>query len=287
MFIKPMLASPMPANFVIRPGEWSAEEKADGHRVIIYRGSLGDVYVWSRYGLLRALPSYLNEALADLPPGTYDGELLSPNNKSYGVTVLGAQLYIVIFDVLTLLDVEVMSNTYAQRRKFLEETFKADHIMALEDRVRLGWSKPVNSMQDIVTLTAEVYGRGGEGLILKKNLGTYRPGKRGQEFIKIKKLLSAVLTVIGFEPGKGEVIDRGPYAVTLLRDAEGNETKVKTLNDKELRKLEEASAKHGIGLGLLDSGFHPAVGRKLRIEYQERTSDGSYRHPRWDRWEKE
>ena len=30
----------------------------------------------------------------------------------------------------------------------------------------------------------------------------------------------------------------------------------------------------------------PAIGRKLRVDYQEVTPDG-YRHPRWDRWEDE
>jgi hypothetical protein len=86
---------------------------------------------------------------------------------------------------------------------------------------------------------------------------------------------------MGFTQSRGKIIDRGPYAAVLLRDAAGNETTVKTLNDVELDRFEQewpstAGVEH-----------HPAVGRKLRIEYQERTPDGSYRHPRWDRWEDE
>jgi hypothetical protein len=32
---------------------------------------------------------------------------------------------------------------------------------------------------------------------------------------------------------------------------------------------------------------HPAMGRLLRIEYQDIAADGGVRHPRWDRWEDE
>jgi ATP-dependent DNA ligase len=106
----------------------------------------------------------------------------------------------------------------------------------------------------------------------------YRPGKRDKSWIKIKKLRSAVLTVTGFQPSKGQIINRGPFATVVLKDEQGNVTTVKTRNDAEIAKL-EAQAVAGAA--------HPAIGRKLRIEFQERTVDGSYRHPRWDRWENE
>jgi hypothetical protein len=83
----------------------------------------------------------------------------------------------------------------------------------------------------------------------------------------VKALDTAVMTVTGFEKG-----ENGPHSTVTLVGTDG-ETTVKTLNADALRKF-AANPKSFIG-------------RKLRIEFQERTPDGGYRHPRWDRWENE
>lgn len=273
-----MLAKPLPEDFQPAQGEWAIEEKLDGHRIVVhvdtrpatlFGGKL--IRSWSRYGIERILPPHLREALENMPEGVYDGELLVPGKRSYGTADLenSAQLVYVIFDVLNLLgknlydEMLVTGPSYDDRRALLMEIFK--------DRkgpVQLAWSKEAESAQQIQQLLAEVWARDGEGLILKRRMSSYLPGKRTRDWLKIKQLRSAVLTVVAFREGK-----LGPHSVVLLRDEEGFETTVKWKNLAEL--------------AMIDKNPTSFIGRKLRIEFQERTPDGSYRHPRWDRWENE
>ncbi len=270
MFIKPMLAHVAKSD--VLEGSWTAEEKYDGHRLIVEHAK--NVSAWSRYGRSRILPPHVRTAIAQLPKGVYDGELISITKpRSYGVTDLGEidSLRYAIFDVLELLGRDSTQATQGERRELLKTIF-ADLIssgsMASINGIRLAWSEPISSPKDVTDLAHQVWSRGGEGLVLKNTAGLYRPNKRSRDWLKIKQLRSSVLTLIGFIPGK-----LGMYAVVLLEDAEGHHTTVKTRNDRERARLAQDP-----------SSF---IGRKLRIEYQERTSDGSYRHPRWDRFEDE
>lgn len=291
-FLKPMLASPMPEGFSIRPGEWAVETKFDGHRLLVevsagVQGQAGlftdgkTVRAWSRHGLPRILPVHLMEALGQFPEGLYDGELLVPGLRSFGVTELtnSPALVFTVFDLLELLGHSLVAKPYDERRSYLAEMFNREHIQKLSKAVQLAQSQNVETMIMVRSICQAVWDADGEGLILKRRKSPYCSGKRSKDFIKMKQLRSAVLEVVGFAPGKGLIVDRGPYAMVLLRDAEGQETSVKTLNDKELYRFQVDAAASELG--------HPAIGRKLRIEYQERTTDGSYRHPRWDRWENE
>jgi bifunctional non-homologous end joining protein LigD len=123
---------------------------------------------------------------------------------------------------------------------------------------------------------------GAEGVILKRRAARYLPGKRSPDFVKVKKEQSALMTVVGFEKSRGEKIDRGPFATVVLEDARGNRTSVKTVDDDQLEAFSHEWADH---LLTCKPGGHPAIGRKLWIEYQDWTPKGGYRHPRWDRWE--
>lgn len=280
-FISPMLASPMPVNFNIKPEEWSSEEKFDGHRLILEVSDIKNdllsegkgVRAWSRNGLSRVLPRHIVDACGKLPNGVYDGELLVIGKRSYGVTELTntSLLTFMCFDVLVLLDQETQSHTYKHRRAYLEEIFSRPEIES--KALQLAKSTVLESLDEVITLRDEVWQRDGEGLILKRRDGIYIPGKRSKDFIKVKMLRTAVLRVIGFAESKGQIQNRGQYATVILQDDDGNTTTVKTRNDAELKKLEAAGK--------------TTLGRLLRIEYQERTPSGQYRHPRWDRWENE
>lgn len=285
-FISPMLAASMPKTPLdIRPGLYVAETKFDGHRLVVEVSQLDKdtpiVQAWSRHGLPRLLPAHIVKALTVFPVGIYDGELNVPGKRSYGVTELvnGPNLVYTVFDVLELFGVSTMAETQDRRRAYLEEIFSRDHISPYSAAVDLAKQYEIASRGDVDTLLRAIWDEDGEGLILKRRLARYVPGKRPKDaWIKMKDLKSAVLTVIGFQPSKGEIQNRGPYATVVLQDDAGFTTTVKTLNDKELDRFNAAA-----GTAIV----HPAIGRKLRIEYQEKTPDGSYRHPRWDRWETE
>jgi bifunctional non-homologous end joining protein LigD len=290
-FIPPMLASPMKPGFTVSPGEWVAEEKFDGHRLIIEVSDTSNdlftagrgVWAWSRDHKSRVLPRHLRDELVYLPVGIYDGELMVPGGQSHNVTELEklGQLQFVVFDVLESLGKSTTHLPYSERRQLLEASFDyARQLNPLLANVVLAESTPVASMGDVVKLRDEVWARGGEGLILKRVRSPYSAGKRTKDFVKVKQLRNSTLTVVGFEASRGTINNRGPYACVVLEDEDGNVTTVKTRNDACIAELEK------VGAGLSPSR-HPYIGRRLCIEYQNRTEDGGYRHPRWDRWEDE
>ncbi len=278
-FISPMLAKPIPEGFAPEPGKWVAEEKLDGHRIVVqvsdqkadlFGGRL--VRAWSRYGIERILPHQIRELMEKFPVGVYDGELLVPGERAFGTTVIenSSKLVYVVFDVLVLLGKDLttlgISATYDERHAYLRELFRN---LGRDRAVRLSWTEDVGTMEQVKDLAKMIWERDGEGLVLKRRNSLYEPGKRPRGvWLKIKKLQSAALTVIAFREGK-----LGPNSIVWLRDDEGCETTVKWKNFDELAAIDADPSKF--------------IGRKLRIEFQERTPDGSYRHPRWDRWEDE
>lgn len=296
MFISPMLASPMSTKVDVSNGQWVAEEKFDGHRLIVevsdamaesLYGTGHTFTAWGRYGIPRVLPPHLNDALSELPVGIYDGELLAPGKRSYGVTeiVNGPDLVYIMFDMLQYTPDNTDGTTedmtdwsYARRRAVME-------ILPLPNEgrgcLRLSSIYKVTTKESVTDLAEWIWAQDGEGLILKNIYSKYIPGKRSKEWVKIKQLRTAVLTVIGFLPSRGKLNDRGPHAMVQLLDSEGSTTTVKTLNDSELAAFDQQA------LTITGDEPHPGIGRRLRIEYQERTPDGNYRHPRWDRWEVE
>lgn len=287
VFVAPMLASQMPdvqdqkietllaALPRYNSREWAMEEKFDGHRVVvtvnagrrvIVTVNAGTVKAWSRPGvgkdaLVRELPDHLTAQFAALPTGTYDGELLIPGGRSYNVTdgrFAGQEIF-VVFDIMSLLGLSTVHESYDARRAYLTEIFPDSNT---PKSVRLA-----QSFAPSAAAVKAIWARDGEGAILKRRAATYRPGVRSLDFIKLKGLIPTLMTVTGYKSGKN-----GPYSTVLLRDASGRQTKVKTLDADALRAF-----------ALAPETF---IGRKLWIESQPNGSEG-YRHPRWDRWASE
>lgn len=306
--IQPMLAMPQDKVQITDYTKWALEQKFDGHRLIVEVGDSPRVArAWTRPRKhagsngktqeRKALPEHLARALASLPPGIYDGELLGGNTSTDVTrTDLAHTLSFVVFDVLQLHGRDLMAASYDTRRRVLEqEVFNVKY----SEHVILAQSMPLTGKHDVDTFFNHVRKNGGEGCMLKRREATYQAGKRSRDVVKIKALHTAVLTVIGFEPTRGKVLNRGAFATVVLEDAAGHVTSVKTKDDAELDALQrewdqrssmttntDDPARLHPG-GLKTPGCHPAIGRKLRIEYQDRAANGGYRHPRWDRWENE
>lgn len=267
----PMLASPMKGTII--HSEWVAEEKYDGHRILV-RVANGVVSAVSRDLLPRVLPAQIHHPMACMPDGVYDGELLVPGKRSYGVTELTNQekLQYFIFDLIESNGIGMCHLTYEDRRMAL--TYAYDHALRGSSwAVHLASVYPCISAEQLTGLVGTMWAEDKEGLIIKKKTSQYTPGRRSKEWIKLKALRSDVLTIVGFQAGKN-----GPYSTVVLADGSPHNgilgrTTVKTKNMVELDRLAQNP----------DS----FIGRQLRIEYQERTPDGNYRHPRWDRFEDE
>jgi len=256
---RPMLASPMinPVkgdDFDRRFGGWALEEKIDGHRCIAQvRG--GEVQAFSRprgsrAPLVRPLPIYILQELRRFPDGDYDGELATNSGKAWDVTRKGERQVYVIFDL-------VQRGTYDERRLALLKVLRL--LPPSQEAITTVLSEPPTWRA-----VEAIWKRGGEGAILKRRTSHYQP-HRSTDWLKIKKRLPGILTVIGYESGRN-----GPYSVIRLRGADGAPAKVKTLNAYWLRTIA--------------ANPEAFIGRELVISYQERTPNGLYRDARFDHW---
>lgn len=258
-FIEPMLASKMPDGWNADRYDERAfvlEEKYDGHRIVT-TVSGGAVKAWSRLANARTLPTHIEALMAKMPDGTYDGELIVPGNKSYAVTagVNTGKEALVLFDLIEVLGRPVVAETQDTRRKLLEVAYGM-----LDGTTGVSLSAQHAPSSGAVKA---IWARGGEGAIIKSRTAKYQPGYRSGDWVKVKAVAAATLTIIGFEDGKS-----GPYSAVTLRDEHGIETTVKTLNNATLRAIAAHSAEF--------------IGKRLVISYQEKTPAGKYRHPMWD-----
>lgn len=295
--IKPMLAVPLSKGTIHSWEDWAIEEKYDGHRLIV-QVDRNSVTAWTRPRKhagdasgksmsSKVLPTHLVEALGCLPAGVYDGELLGGDTSTDVTrTDLAHTLRFIVFDVLRQDDVDTTIIPYFGRRSILEKIFgrvSSRRGGRISSHVSLAESRLIRREADVTAFVDRVWQAGGEGAILKRKAATYQPGKRSRDFIKVKKCCSAVMTVIGFEATRGKIMNRGAFAMVRLRDDAGNETSVKTKDEAEIAMLE----KEAVSAYAKRTGMHPSIGRQLRIEFQDFTPEGGYRHPRWDRWENE
>lgn len=292
-FRSPMLAT---ATTSLPAGRWIAEEKLDGWRLIVSVDTLttGEQYVeaWSRSGNQQALPSHLYKALQHLPQGIYDGEVIVPGGMSTDVADHSKRhkwVY-VVFDLLHDDAGELTYMSWAERRSALELAAAA----ALEEGpVKLMPYVKITTWQDVLSVVDDIWEGGGEGLILKDVKAPYRLGKRTKTFLKVKQCQPALMTILGFAESEGEVMKYGLYGTAVVQDEDGVVVPVKVLDDEVRVRLVAAVEGKTLVSDLhttrLISGKkvtywtgHPWVGRKLHIEFQTRTADGSYRHPRWN-----
>lgn len=264
----PMLAKPLVKE--IRFDRVAVEEKFDGHRVMVRIQDHEVTAAWSRTGKDKKLHKTLRAELALLPSGLYDGELVPEGGgHSYAVARLENEdtLHIQLFDVIEILGIDITTRQYIERRKVLQKA--TEHIIGIPAvYVHLPPTFDVSSKFAFNGVLEHIWEQGGEGVIIKRLDAIYSPGKRTDAFIKVKNSNSAVLTIIGWEAGT-----TGPYCVAVLGNGEGPDTRVKVLDDETRRRVNADPTSF--------------LGKQLRIEYHERTPDGNFRHPRWDRLEEE
>jgi hypothetical protein len=277
-YVNPMLASPMPdlpnqkvatvlaAISRYKPTEWVMEEKYDGHRVVVAIKD-GQVSAWSRPNkgndaLVRTLPEHLVKAFSVFPNVTVDGELYVPGGISTDVTTGGneSKLQFVVFDIMRVSGLDATHKTLDERRALLTAIF---------DKVSVHGVTLAPQFAPSAERVQAIFDRQGEGAILKRRAARYQPGARSADFIKVKGLETCVMEVVGYKKGKN-----GPHSTVLLKNpVDGSTLPIKTLDMNALRAF--------------DADPDAFIGRRLLMEYQFRTRDGGYRHPRWDRWENE
>lgn len=260
--VEPMLASAMVAGQTLDRYEgderWSMEVKWDGVRMMVTVEGGRVTAARSRAGNGRELPAHLREALSGLRDGTYDGELVVPGGTSTDVARVDLQrrLELMLFDVVELVGRDVTGLTLAERRELLGSA-----CALAGPGVTVSEAFPVSRRG-----VEAVWAAGGEGVVLKRLASTYRPGYRSPDWLKVKKELAVVVTVVGFETGDTGIA----FGKTRVRDDRGREFTVKTLNAATIRQVA--------------ADPQAFVGRRLVVKCNEVLASGALRHPMFDHW---
>ena len=246
--IKPQLALSRKA---LPEGEgWAYEPKWDGFRALAFVD--GDkVFVQSRGG--KPLHRYFPEL--DFPKGQYvlDGELVildSEGREEFDalqnrihpaesrINRLAEETPAIFraFDLLAIGKKNAMKFALSERREALE---------GLID----GWDSP--GSVELTPLTddpaeAEPWLQGGEGVIAKELDSTYKPGER-KGMVKVKRLRTADVVVVGWRPGKEE----NTVGALILGVYDGDDLRVvghtSGLTAKRKRELVEELAPYETG----------------------------------------
>ena len=217
--LKFMLATPAAdLNDITRtmPGEFFVEDKFDGiraqahvqeGRVAIYSRTLDEISM--RFPeLIETLRALSTDAIVDGEIITARGEQILPFSdlqKRLGRKTVSEDLLkstpvvFVAYDLLYANQRVLINDRLEARREQLERLFPLTGILRLSRAQRFS---------DVATLDAEfdaARARGNEGLMLKDPGSRYKPGRRGREWLKLKKALATldvVVTVVEVGHGK-------------------------------------------------------------------------------------
>ncbi|WP_300345646.1 ATP-dependent DNA ligase [Nesterenkonia sp.] len=209
----PMLATLGSASS-IRGSGWTFEAKWDGYRILSAARADGEVELRSRSGkdYTTVFPE-LAELSEAVPAGTVvDGEVVALNSShrpDFGRLQRRGRLttakeiqraaeripvHYMVFDLLhTAEHGDLTDRPYTERRELLSELLTpTEHVQAPDD---LG-----ESLQEAMEVSQELQL---EGIIAKRNDAPYRPGRRSEDWVKVKHANHADVVIIGFRQGKG------------------------------------------------------------------------------------
>ena len=220
--LEPMLATSAPRP---PPGEgWGFEVKWDGVRALTFVNA-GKLRISARRGAdatprypeLAALGKALNgrSAILDGEVVAFDPETGNPSfqllqrrmglSRPATIKQRAAELPVtyVAFDLLWLDDRSLLGEPYEARRDALAELeLNGPH-----------WQAPRHHVGDGLALFEAIHARGLEGIVAKRLSSLYRPGRRSQEWLKVRDRRGQELVIGGWMPGEGS---RGGRVGSLL-----------------------------------------------------------------------
>src|SRR5213080_2139752 len=192
------------------PDEFFVEDKFDGIRAQVHAQD-GRVAIYSRTldEISIRFPE-LHQPLSELPTGVIiDGEIITARGaeilpfsdlqkrlgrKTVGEDLLkSAPVVFVGWDLLYATSKVLIDEPLQARRARLEEILAGAND---KERVRLSRTKRFN---DVAALDVEfdaARARGNEGLMIKDPSSSYKPGRRGREWMKLKKALATLDVVV-------------------------------------------------------------------------------------------
>ncbi len=246
------------------PDEFLVEDKFDGiraqahvqdERVAIYSRTMDEIT--HRFPELveplRALP---NDAIIDGEIVPAHGDLILPfselqkrlGRKNVGTQLLTAvPVVLVAYDLLYASGKVLIDEPLAERRRLL------DRLVPQNGSLRLSQGKLFNEAAALDDEFAAARARGNEGLMIKSPASLYKPGRRGREWLKLKRAIATLdVAVTAVEVGHGKRRNLlSDYTFAVRRSAEDDELlnigkAYSGLTDRELTELTEWFKQHTI-----------------------------------------
>jgi bifunctional non-homologous end joining protein LigD len=283
--------------------DWAYEMKWDGVRAICYVDA-GRISLQSRndkdmtvsYPEVRALGEHLSET-----PAVLDGEIVVFDDKGRSnFSRLQCRMHVtnanqarqladqdpvtyLLFDLLHLDGRSLLDLPYMARHELLEE-------LSLSGR---SWQTPPAFEGDGAHAVRASRENGLEGVIAKRRMSRYLPGRRSPDWIKIKNILTQEVVVAGWRPGQGRrsgtigSLLLGVYSDGKLRYVGnvGTGFTEEMLDDlaERLRRLARRSSPFADEVPRPIARDAHWVSPRLvgEVTFTEWTQDGRLRHPSW------
>jgi bifunctional non-homologous end joining protein LigD len=191
--VEPMLATLAAA--LPRGEDWTYEVKFDGYRTIaIKSGKRVTLYSRNLKDVTRMYPSVAAAVATVKHDVVLDGEVIAldeegrPSFQALHHQSPSSIIYYV-FDLLHIGDTDLARTPLAQRRKELERVLEGSRVLRSE-------ALPGTPEQ----IEQAVRGLKMEGVVAKRRLSIYEPGKRSKSWIKVKFNQRQEFVIGGFKP---------------------------------------------------------------------------------------
>jgi len=244
------------------PDEFLVEDKFDGIRAQAHVKD-GRVAIYSRtmdeithrfpelVGPLNSLPT---DVIIDgeIVPATEDAILpFSELQKRLGRKNVGTQLLIAVPVVLVAYDLLYASGEILINKPLSERREILERLVAVKGTLRLSIGKRFTEATELDDEFSAARGRGNEGLMIKSPASVYKPGRRGRDWLKLKRAIATLdVVVTAVEVGHGKRRNLlSDYTFAVRRSAEDGELlnigkAYSGLTDKELTELTEWFRNH-------------------------------------------
>lgn len=199
--------------------DWMFEIKLDGYRAITVFDAASRPHIWSRNGLsLEQKFPAISKAVSRLKlcRTILDGEIVAVDENGiprfqllqrFQKQPTAPTLYFV-FDVLWTDGSDITQKNLIERRAVLERILKPAAGIQLGNYV-------TDKGKALFNLTKA---KGMEGIVAKRKISAYRPGKRSADWLKIKSRPQQEFVVGGFSEGKGSRKQLGALLLGAYRN---------------------------------------------------------------------
>lgn len=282
--IDPMLATIFEGDLAdVDEGEWVAERKYDGTRLVVERFD-DRVACFTRRGIDRAETlAALVEAASDLPNGTIlDGEyvFLTIDGASRFLPIHAGQDVVAaegltpayfVFDVLAIAGEWVTRRPLAERRDLLAD------VVSDRDPIAVA---PVRTT-DFQSFYDDVVAAGEEGIVLKRRSSAYHVGTRSVHWQKVKAVTETDVVIVGFTAGEGQRSDT--FGALVMTDGDRYVGRVGSgFSDVELHDIRESMTPvpgRPVSKSLVGRPYTAVEPFVVQVKYQAVTPSGELRAP--------